>query len=901
LAVGAVVRVAYLVDIRDNPDYAAPGVDADFHDYWARGLATGDWTTRPGVLDPHIPTTPYIRPPGYPYFLALIYYVLGDGPTGPRLVQFTLGLVNAWLAFVIGRRWFSTAAALMWSAMMSVYWAFVYFEGEFHDPAVSIFLLLAASFLLGRWHEEGAVKHAAWAGVLLGLAALFRPNVAVLLAAAPLWMALTRRRAGRSRKSMDPARRAAHGTADRDDSPPATGPRGWVGLSKTALHGAALAGCGAACVSLATWRNILVADDFVVISANGGVNLYIGNHEEATGYASGEIPLVGRFHTPYDYRPAVEKLERALGRPMTYSEASDYFAGQAWSFIRAHPGRFLELTLKKAAMYWGPHEIANNKELHYERAFSPVLSRLPGGFTSVLALALAGAVGRVACRARSGTTLAAEPPGGLKPAARCGSENALGETGRGNANSVQTGGRANSEPSGGGAVLSWFACVIAVQFLTVLPFFAAGRYRVAIIPFLMAFASVGLAEVWDWLRQRRGLRVGVWVATCAIAWMALSVPYAGTRPDLARWYHDRGGTCERLGRLDEALANYRQALTIDPRNVNTRLAVAEISAARGDVEEAERQLLQLLAWDHQYVGDAQYRLGQLLVQRGDAEAALPHFREAIRLEADNVNVRLALANALRGLGRVPEAIVELEAVLAIAPERVDAHAALGLLLRGQGREAKARWHLARALQLAPDIRPRLAALGVDVTAVEGAVPPNLPAEGDPPAGAPSVESLLHRADQLASVGRLAEAIELLERADRARPGDALIQYQWAEALAAANRWEDARDQYTAALAVDPNLAAAHVGLGIASGRLDEVEQAVHHYRQALLIDPTLLAAWYNLATALGDGLGRYDEATEAFEKARALAEKTGRADLVSRIDDRLEACRAKAAGGATQP
>src|SRR3990172_612772 len=79
LGVGALLRFAYLGEIRGAPDFASPAIDAAFHDYWARGLVTSDWTTSAGRRDPQIPTTPYFRPPGYPYFLALIYLTSGGG------------------------------------------------------------------------------------------------------------------------------------------------------------------------------------------------------------------------------------------------------------------------------------------------------------------------------------------------------------------------------------------------------------------------------------------------------------------------------------------------------------------------------------------------------------------------------------------------------------------------------------------------------------------------------------------------------------------------------------------------------------------------------------------------------------------------------------------------------
>ena len=46
LVAGALLRFAYLEDRMDAPDFETPLADAAFHDYWARGLATGAWERR---------------------------------------------------------------------------------------------------------------------------------------------------------------------------------------------------------------------------------------------------------------------------------------------------------------------------------------------------------------------------------------------------------------------------------------------------------------------------------------------------------------------------------------------------------------------------------------------------------------------------------------------------------------------------------------------------------------------------------------------------------------------------------------------------------------------------------------------------------------------------------------
>ena len=79
LFIGLLLRLIYLGEIRDTPDFEHPGLDAAYHIYWARGMATGDWAAFQGREDPQIYRYPYYRPPGYAFFLALIYRACGLG------------------------------------------------------------------------------------------------------------------------------------------------------------------------------------------------------------------------------------------------------------------------------------------------------------------------------------------------------------------------------------------------------------------------------------------------------------------------------------------------------------------------------------------------------------------------------------------------------------------------------------------------------------------------------------------------------------------------------------------------------------------------------------------------------------------------------------------------------
>ena len=169
LLLGFALRAMYLVDLSHTPDFFFPKVDAEFHDYWARGAVSGDWRTRPAHEDPRIYETPYLRPPGYPLFLALVYWATGSSYVAARMVQMLLGLVNVVLAFGLARALFGRAAGLVSALLLATYWAFIYFEGELLAPVLLVLLLLAILHLAHLWAVRAGWVFALAAGIAIGI------------------------------------------------------------------------------------------------------------------------------------------------------------------------------------------------------------------------------------------------------------------------------------------------------------------------------------------------------------------------------------------------------------------------------------------------------------------------------------------------------------------------------------------------------------------------------------------------------------------------------------------------------------------------------------------------------------------------------------------------------------
>jgi tetratricopeptide (TPR) repeat protein/4-amino-4-deoxy-L-arabinose transferase-like glycosyltransferase len=613
LVAGAALRAGYLSEIRSAPFFAAPAVDAGFHDYWARGIATGDWQPPHGSVDPQVYARPYFRPPGYPYFLGGIYAISGGGYLAPRVVQMTLGMANVVLLFSLARRWFGSAVALVGSALMATHWIPIYFEGELHAPVLLIFLLLSTLLLLGRWRAGPTLPSAVGAGFTIGLASLVRPNALAIGAVSLLWMAWIVRRGTPPRAS-------------------------WVHLPALAL-------AIAVAVLPVTVRNYRVSGELVPISSNLGINLYIGNNERADGLVATEIDDLGSFRTCFDWPALVDRLERKLGRELGDAEVSRYFSGRALEFVRRQPGRAARLTARKAALFWGPAEVGHNKEIHYERLHSAVLSKLPLSFPLLLAAAVVGCV----------LLLIKD----LHPAA------APGGTGR--------------TSTGRTEITVLLVAWVAIYFLSVLPFFAAARYRVPILPILVILASVAVVRLAGALRRREVRNVATTGLAFAAVYLVVSHAFVDYEPSLARWHYDRGTDFDRVGDADRAQREYERAVELRPDFFEARYNLGHQLADRGRVEEAIEQW-RIARRLHPGFAPVHYNLAHAFARQGSSEQAIESMARAVAIEPDSWIYQTEQGDLLASVGRVDEAVAHYRAALAVRETYVPALRNLSLLL-----------------------------------------------------------------------------------------------------------------------------------------------------------------------------------------------------------------------------
>ncbi|MCP4249522.1 MAG: tetratricopeptide repeat protein [bacterium] len=682
--VALALRLMYLGEIVDLPEFDAPAVDAGYHDYWAWGLAGGDWTPPAGQEDPQIQATPFFRPPLCPYFLAAIYAVFGHSYVAVRVIQLLLGSVSCVLAYLLGRRLFDRTAAMVCGLIMAGYWVFIYFDSELREVVLLGPIHLAMIVGLLSLRRRLGLTRALGCGALLGLAVLGKPNSLLFLPVAIGWLLVV-------------SRRQQHWRA---------------GLRSSLLLAVGCLGV----VATATVRNAVIAGEAVLVSSNGGINLYIANNPRATGHDVRLPASLPDFDHAFDYARMVRHVQRQQGRPMTHGEVSRHFAGLAWDHVTTEPGRTLGLVLKKAALFWGGIEIVSEQDLNAARAESALLSHLPGNFAALLAAALVGVLAAFGASIErpgwtrwfgwhgsrySGTRAASRhgsADGGLMPPGVGPSADSAGQ-GPGAVAVTQLGPEVAVRPHWPDLVL--VLLFVATYFVSFLPFFVTARYRVPITPFVVLFASYGLVQIVTLLGQgRRALPAGAIVGILAIYLLA-GVDYYGVADDGFKAKYDRAVSYEQKGDSERAITTYRQALAIRPHAPRAHNNLGIILARIGQSSEAIDHYRQALHALPDYP-EAHNNLGIELLQQDQLGEAIDHFAEAVRLDQDFTMAHKNYALALALEGRNVLAIHEYRIVLRLDAADIGARYNLAVLLARDDRLTEAVTEFREVLRRAPN-------------------------------------------------------------------------------------------------------------------------------------------------------------------------------------------------------
>jgi Flp pilus assembly protein TadD len=113
------------------------------------------------------------------------------------------------------------------------------------------------------------------------------------------------------------------------------------------------------------------------------------------------------------------------------------------------------------------------------------------------------------------------------------------------------------------------------------------------------------------------------------------------------------------GRLDEAIAHYREALVLSPQYAEACNNLGEALAGKGAFPEAIAQFAKAVQLAPDYPS-ARTNLGTMLARTGQADKAVVHLRKVVEGSPDAADARRNLGHALAEKGDFQAARVQLE-------------------------------------------------------------------------------------------------------------------------------------------------------------------------------------------------------------------------------------------------
>jgi predicted TPR repeat methyltransferase len=172
-------------------------------------------------------------------------------------------------------------------------------------------------------------------------------------------------------------------------------------------------------------------------------------------------------------------------------------------------------------------------------------------------------------------------------------------------------------------------------------------------------------------------------------------------PNYSNAHNELGCLLERQGRLDEAYASFQAAIAVDPNHVNAHNNLAMLLGHQGKLDEACASLQVALALNPNH-SEAHFNLGNVLLQQGKLDEASISFRRAIALSPNHVNAHKNLAMLLERQGKLDEASASFQTAIALNPNDSGAHSNLAEALVKQGRVEDAIASCRRALAIRPE-------------------------------------------------------------------------------------------------------------------------------------------------------------------------------------------------------
>ena len=497
------VRMAFVLQVKGSAYWRIPSVDALLYDVTAQEMLKSGWLAS-------VPPGPYFQPPFYQAFLALIYLVFGHSTLVAQVIQYLIGSATCVLIYLIGQRFFGRTVGIIAGFATAFTASQIFYEGLLVPPALITILNLTVIFLAAKQLSTPAVWRWPVMGLLVGISAIARPDILMLVPALLVWMWIERRTVFSGKRIL------------------------WTAIL---LIGVILP------VGLVGLRNLVVGKDFQLISFNGGLNFFIGNHphmEKTLGIRP------GMRWTQFLAVP----MEEGVTKP---SQISKWYYQHALLMMWKCKRATISNLEHKFVWVWRGPEIRRNEDDYF-------LTRVSSVYRALLW--------------RKGNF--GFPFGVIGPLALIGMVMSIHRR----------------------RELFLLYSYIATQVLMLVIFFPCSRYRAPMVPVLIVFAATASVEIVHLIKKREVGRI-LLVLCLLVSFVTLSVmwppKFEGTPASIeAEDCRVLGDNLFAEGRPDESLAAYEQGIKLAPSDPDLNACLMHAYYEKGDYAKAEKHAVTCL-------------------------------------------------------------------------------------------------------------------------------------------------------------------------------------------------------------------------------------------------------------------------------------------------------------------
>ncbi len=583
--VALLMRITYLNQVSSSPLFENPVMDEKYHIELVEQIKTDNE-----------PKEPYFRAPLYPYFLTALSKATNGSFYTMRLLQIVLGSLLPVLIYLLGVKLFQKKVALIAASLSTIYPTFLYYDASLLITFLITLLSVIILWALYKYKPQSYLSPIA-VGLLLGVAGLARPNILLLGLFLFVWVLIILKEQ--------------------------------IGFKKALIHYAIIGIVAVVVIIPTTIRNYQVSGDPVFIAWQGGINFYIGNNHQSSGW-SATLPGIDKSWEG-GYTESISLAEKEMGRKLQRSEVSDYWYSKTFEDISEHPSSFVKLLVKKVRLLINGYETPNNQNIYLSKEYSSLFNIMI--FNSPLYF----------------------PFGLLLPLALVGIFFSYSQ---------------------------WKKFLPAYLFLaayssSLVLFFVCARFRQPIIPLLLLFAVFALFKTIDLYREKnyKILAIG------SILFLALLfesnhdilqlnqqrvkaedyhmignayleqnnlriaereyIKSVKVDPTFARGFNNLGLIQGRNGKHIQAQLNFKRAIALDPNVVESYVNYATTEIVQGKFSEA---IVILLDAQQRFPLDDNVllKLGMTYYQAGNLDLAIQAIQKSIQLNPQNNQAKITL-------------------------------------------------------------------------------------------------------------------------------------------------------------------------------------------------------------------------------------------------------------------